>query len=127
MLISSLYMARNFGHERGGVYVTPLSAISVYLYNSFIYFQHSQMPSDYLRQYERMSKSLKKHRYFEHIETARHLNSTNASLNGTLVFSRRCVSILKDIDCAPVYCSADEERILIKYSWETCKIAVDSW
>ena len=86
------------------------------------------MPTDYLGGYERKSRIYKKSKDFDRIETARYPNNTkNASLNGTLVFSRPCVSKMKEIQCLPLYCSTDEERLLVKYNWKTCNRVVDTW
>ena len=89
------------------------------------------MPADYLRSHDRLSKTYKKDPgsfAVEKLATARYPNNTkNTSLNGKLMFSRQCVSILIKIECMLRYCSVDKERILTEYSWKTCKEAVDTW
>lgn len=73
-----------------------------------------KMPLDVFTTYEKDSETLSES--FEFFDTFK--------VDGKLLFPTDCISKLKDISCVPVYCSADEKRLLVKHDRDDCTSAV---
>jgi hypothetical protein len=47
--------------------------------------------------------------------------------NDERIFSDECISQMLDISCSPLYCSADEKQLLIKYDQDDCHRTIMEW
>jgi hypothetical protein len=78
------------------------------------------MPEDKLELYIRSSIEYENIGYFENLTTARFPN-------GSRMFSDYCVSTIKELYCLPFYCSADEQQIIVEYTYEDCDNIMYNW
>ena len=46
--------------------------------------------------------------------------------NGERLFSTRCLSLIKDFSCGPLYCSKDEKKLLVEHDYEDC-VEAEQW
>ena len=47
--------------------------------------------------------------------------------DGGRIFSDSCVSQITEIDCAAIYCSADETELLVKIDSNDCHQFISDW
>ncbi|XP_028394913.1 uncharacterized protein LOC114519059 [Dendronephthya gigantea] len=76
-----------------------------------------KMPDEILKSYEQKSENL--------VSVLNTLENLKYSDTGKKVLSSKCLSQLKDINCSPIYCSANESLLLIKHDQDDCKNLVD--
>ena len=74
------------------------------------------MPADLLKLYKRAS--LANVKSFENLEKLEE--------NGERLFSTRCLSLIKDFNCRPFYCSKDEKKLLVEHDYEDC-VKAERW
>ena len=74
------------------------------------------MPADLLKSYKK--GSLANVKSFEILE--------KYEVNGERLFSTRCLSLIKDFSCGPLYCSKDEKKLLVEHDYEDC-IEAEQW
>ena len=77
-----------------------------------------QMPPDFLEKYRKLSTML--------AETYRQLPNLIYN-NGERLYSDECISQLQEISCSPLYCSADENQLLVKHDREDCHQIISNW
>ena len=76
------------------------------------------MPPDVLKKYRKSSTKLVK-KY----DDLRNLKYDD----GKRIFSDECISQMEEIDCFPLYCSANENQLLIKQDRDDCKKVITNW
>lgn len=76
------------------------------------------MPSELLADYRKRSPDLAK--MFDNLPNLRYDN-------GETIFSSECILLLKEISCSPMYCSADETKLLTKYDQADCYKIIKEW
>ena len=76
------------------------------------------MSPDFLEGYRKLSTTL--------VKTYGNLQNLKYD-NGKRMYSDECLSQMKDISCSPLYCSADENQLLIKHDQEDCYQIVKNW
>ena len=77
-----------------------------------------QMPRDFLENYRKRSTTL--------VKTYRQLRKLKYS-NGERFYSDECISQMQEISCSPLYCSADENQLLVKHDREDCHQIISNW
>ena len=86
--------------------------------NCEITFFQLQMPRDFLENYRKQSTTL--------VETYRQLRKLKYS-NGERFYSDECISQMQEISCSPLYCSVDENQLLVKHDREDCYQIISNW
>ena len=76
------------------------------------------MPSDFLESYRKLSTTLVKP--YDDLRNFKYDD-------GRRFYSDECLSQMKDISCSPLYCSANENQLLIKHDRDDCKKIVTNW
>ena len=70
------------------------------------------MPADILSVYRKTSENMKQ---------------TIDSLKKSKLFSDQCLAKYEDLNCNPVYCSADENNLLVENDQEDCEDFMKNW
>lgn len=73
-----------------------------------------KMPADILKLY--IKQSALKVQSFQSLENLR-------DANGNRVLSTHCLEVMKDFSCTMLYCSQDEEELLVEHDYEDCSEA----
>ena len=81
----------------------------------FIYFQ---MTAEFFEDYQKASVT---------VQTSLNTIYNMRDNNGKRVFSDTCASQITQIDCVPMYCSANETELLVNLDKKDCNKLVDSW
>ena len=82
-----------------------------------IFFTDVSRP-DFLESYREISKLI----------SEQYHRLLNAKYNdGKRIFSDECISQMEEIDCSPMYCSANESQLLIKHDKEDCYQIIKNW
>ena len=76
------------------------------------------MPLDFLENYRKLSTTL--------VKTYDDLRNLKYA-DGKRFYSDECLSQMEEIDCSPLYCSADENQLLIKHDQEDCYQMITNW
>ena len=71
------------------------------------------MPDELLNADKQKSESL--------VQALKSLENLKYPDTGERIFSSKCISQIKDIECAPIYCSANESLLLMKHDRDDCK------
>ena len=78
------------------------------------------MPKDKLDLYTRSSIEYENIGYFDDLVTLTFPNRTR-------MISDECVSKIKELYCLPFYCSTDEQKIVVEYTYGQCEDILDTW
>ena len=76
------------------------------------------MPSDILEDYKKTSLDLVKG--FKELKDLKYDK-------GARVFSDECILRMEDINCSPLYCSANESQLLLRHDQEDCNQMINQW
>lgn len=76
------------------------------------------MPSDILEHYKKTSLDL--------VQGFKELKDLTYD-DGARMFSDECILQLEDINCSPLYCSANESQLLVRHDQEDCNQMIKQW